>query len=82
MKPECSLAPASRMIDSPPALSQLQRDPDGKPSAALAAPLGQGAERKTQVKVFRLLHKRTAIISISEMIGLAESCLQNSGRNL
>jgi len=32
------------MTDSPPAPSQLQRDPDGKPSAALAAALGLGAE--------------------------------------
>lgn len=57
MKPKRSLAPASHMTDSPPALSRLQRDPDGKPSAALAAPLGWGAERKSQVKVFRLLTK-------------------------
>ena len=81
MKREWSLAPASCMTDSSPTPSQLQPDSDGKPSAAVAAPLEQGAERKSQVKVFRLSHKATAIISIWEMIGLTESSLQNSARN-
>lgn len=64
MKPKWSLAPVPPRTDSPAALSQLQRDTDGKPSAATAAPLGWGAERKSQVKVFRLLHRATTIISI------------------
>lgn len=51
-----------------------------QPSAALAAPLAREPERKSQVKVFRLLHKATAVISIWEFE--TESWLQNSARNL
>lgn len=64
MKPERSLAPATYVTHLPPAPSQLRCDTDGKPSAALAAPLGQEEKRKSQVKVFRLLYKVSAGVSI------------------